>query len=45
MNSDVFEETKAQITKVQLWIAQYNLKQQILRNNVPDFIPPPYTLH
>jgi len=40
MDSDIFEETKEQITKVQLWIAHYNLTQQRLRNNHENYTPP-----
>lgn len=39
MAPDVFEETIQQITKVQIWIGKYNLKQQRLRDQIPNFIP------
>lgn len=39
MTPNIFEETIQQITKVQIWIGKYNLKQTQLRNQIPDFIP------
>ena len=40
MESDVFETTKQQITKVQLWIGQHNLKFERLRTPDTNYIPP-----
>jgi len=38
-DSTAFDETIEQITKVQIWLKRYMLKESIKRS--PDYIPPP----
>jgi hypothetical protein len=40
MDKDIFEKTKNQIVQVQTWIAQYNLKHELLRKNSDSYVPP-----